>query len=107
MPKREIQNAETHTEVFRRKAISNSALDTQACYHHPTFPALSFHTTLLQPSHFKEYIANEFPSITLNNQSLPVATTNQEPLHKEVDATGVNSLLNTIIPSNVATLDWI
>ena len=107
MPKREIQNAETHAEVFQRKAISNSALDTQACYNHPTFPASSFLTTLLQPSHFKEYIANEFPSITLNNQSLPVATTNQELLCKEVNATGANSLLNTIIPSNVATLDWI
>ena len=74
MPKREIQNAETQAEVFQRKAISNSALDTQAHYNHPTFPASSFLTTLLQPSHFKEYIMNEFSSITLNNQSLPVVT---------------------------------
>ena len=107
MAKKEIQNAETHVEAFRRKALSNSALETQARYNHPTFPASSFLTTLLQPDRFKEYIANEFPSVTLNNQSFPVATTTQEPLRKEVNATGANSLLNSIIPSNIATLDWI
>ena len=49
MAKKEIQNAETHQEVWRRKALSNSVLDTQACYNHPTFPSSSFLTTLLQP----------------------------------------------------------
>ena len=107
MPKKEIQNAETHAEVSRRKGLSNGALDTQARYHHPTLPPASFLTTLLQPDRFKEYIANEFPSITLNNQSLPMTTTNQEPLRKEVNATMANSLLNTVIPSTIATMDWI
>jgi hypothetical protein len=109
MPKKEIQNAETQAEVSRRKAISNSALDTQARYNHPTLPPASFLTTLLQPNRFKEYIANEFPSITLNNQSLPMTTTtrSQEPLRKEVNATIANTLLNTVIPSTIATMDWI
>jgi hypothetical protein len=105
MPRKEIQNAETHAEVFRRKALSNSALDSQARYYHPTFPPPSFLSTLLQPDRFKEYIANEFPSITLNSQS--PRTTNQEPLRKEVNATMANSLLNTVIPTSIATLDWI
>lgn len=38
MTKKSIQNAETHAEISRRKALSNSALDTEACYNHPTFP---------------------------------------------------------------------
>jgi hypothetical protein len=63
MPKRKIQNAETHAEVFQRKALSNNALDTQARYNHLTFSSSSFLPILLQPNHFKEYIANEFPSI--------------------------------------------
>ena len=107
MPRKEIQNAETHAEVFRRKALSNSALDTQGRYNHPTFPPSSFLTTLLQSDRFKGYIANEFPSNTLNNQSLPRTTTTQEPLRKEVNATAANTLLNTVIPTNIATLDWI
>jgi hypothetical protein len=106
-PKNEIQNAEIHAEVSRRKALSNSSLDTQARYNHPTFLPSSFLTTLLQPNRFKEYIANEFPSITLNNKSFPITTTDQEPLRKEVNATIANTLLNTIIPTNIATLDWI
>ena len=36
-----------------------------------------------------------------------MTTTNQELLHKEVNATMANSLLNTVIPSNMATSDWI
>jgi hypothetical protein len=106
MPKKEIQNAETHAEVSRRKALSNGSLDTQARYTHPTFPPSSFLTTLLQPNRFKEYIANEFPSITLNDQSLSMTTTNQEPLRKEVNATMANSLLNTVVPTSVADLEW-
>ena len=107
MPKKEIQNAETHVEMHRRKALSNNALDTQARYTHPTFPPPTFLTALLQPDRFKEYITNEFPSITLDNQSLPMTTTPQEPLRKEVNATVANSLLSKVIPTNVATLDWI
>jgi hypothetical protein len=103
MSKKEIQNAETHAEVLRRKALSNNCLDTQARYTHPSFPPSSFLTTLLQPKRFKEYIANEFPSITLDDQSLSMK---QEPLRKEVNATIANSLLNTVIPSNVADLEW-
>ena len=107
MPKKEIQNAETHAEVSRRKALSNSALETQARYTHPTFPPSSFLTTLLQPSCFTEYIVNEFPSITLKDRSLSMTTTIEEPLRKEVNATMANSLLNTVIPSNIADLEWI
>jgi hypothetical protein len=107
MVKKEIQNAETHAEIYRRKALSNSALDTNSRYSHPTFPPSSFLTTLLQPKRFEEYIANEFPSITLNNQSLPMTTTNQEPLRKEVNATIANTYLNGYLPTNIATLDWI
>jgi hypothetical protein len=106
MSKKVNQNAETHLEVSRRKALSNSVLDTQARYNHPTFPPSSFLTTLLQPDRFKKYIENEFP-FTLNNQSLPVTTTNQEPLRKEVNATMANTLLNTVVPIKIATLDWI
>lgn len=107
MPKKEIQNAETHAEVSRRKALSNNALETQARYTHPTFPPSSFLTTLLQPSRFTEYIANEFPSVTLKDRSLSMTTTIEEPLRKEVNATIANSLLNTVIPSNIADLEWI
>jgi|SRR5882762_3231320 len=104
---KEIQNAETHAEISRRKALSNAALDTQARYNHPTFPPSSFLTTLLQPDRFKEYIANEFPSITLNGQTIPTTSTNQEPLQKDINATMANTLLNTLIPTSIATIDWI
>lgn len=106
MPKREIQNEEIYAEVSRRKALSNSSLDSQARYNHPTFLPSLFLTTLLQPDRFKGYIANEFPSIITSN-TLPMTTTNQEPLRKEVNATVANTLLNTIVPTNVGTLDWI
>jgi protein kinase-like protein len=107
MNKKEIQDAETNAEVLRRKALCNGALDTQARYNHPTFPPSTFLTTFMQPTRFKDYITNEFPSITLSNQTIQTTTTNQEALRKEVNATMANSLLNSIIPTNIATLDWI
>ena len=54
-----------------------------------------------------EYIANEFPSVTLKDRSLLMTTTIEELLRKEVNATMANSLLNTVIPSNIADLEWI
>src|SRR6266446_99441 len=109
MPKKAIQNPEILEEVHQRKNNSNCFLETTARYNHPTYPPSSFLTTLLQPDRFTHYIANEFPSVTLNNHSRPVTSTNQEPLRKEVNATIANSLLNTVGPTivNEATLDWL
>ncbi|KAF8957874.1 hypothetical protein BDZ97DRAFT_1924131 [Flammula alnicola] len=104
MTKKDIKNSEIQAEITRRKALSDRALDTVARYNHPTFPASSFLTTLLQPDRFKNYIANEFPSIILENQTPPVTSTNQESLRKEVNATVANSLLNSRVPSNITTL---
>lgn len=115
MAKKKIVNAEMQEELSRRKAYSNNSIDTQARYMHPTLPASSFLTTLLQPRRFRDYIKNEFPLAVLEDDSddsdetsSPV-TTNQDSLRKEVNATMANSLLNTkILESvNVATQEWI
>lgn len=89
------------------KMISGTSLNVEARYNHPTFPAPSFLTTLLQPERFKEYIQNEFPSIP--EKSRAIITTTKEPLRKEVNATAANTLLNlkTAVPVNIETLDWI
>jgi hypothetical protein len=75
-------------------------------YNHPTFPPATFLTTLIQRERFKEYISNEFPSLNLR---LSVSTTNHEPLHKEVNATIANSLLNAAIPTafQLGTTEWV
>lgn len=100
----DMQNHEIFGEIFRRKALSNGALDVQARYNHPTFPRATFLTTLIQQERFKEYISNEFPHL---NPCL--STTNHEPLQKEVNATIANTLLNTILPNallQVGTVEW-
>jgi len=74
-------------------------------YIHPTFPPATFLTTLIQQERFKEYIANEFPSLNLC-PPLPASTTNREPLRKEVNATTANALLNAIT-SQVGTTEWV
>lgn len=74
-------------------------------YIHPTFPPATFLTTLIQQEHFKEYIANEFPSLNLC-PPLPASTMNRELLRKEVNATTANALLNAIT-SQVGTTEWV
>jgi hypothetical protein len=102
-----MQNSEA-MELLQKKALSNGVLDVQACYNHPTFPSPTFLTTLIQQEHFKEYISNEFGSPDLYLREVST-TMNQELLHKEVNATIANSLLNTIIPYTVqaATTEWV
>ena len=78
-----FNNPELFTEIFRRRDLSNSSLDVHARYNHPTFPAATFLTTLIQQERFSEYISTEFPSF---NNNLRQSTTNHEPLCKEVNA---------------------
>lgn len=98
-------DADVDTEA-RKGYISNSTLNAEARYNHPTFPSVLFLTSFLQPTRFATYIANEFPSVTLDNSTVSL-TTNPEPLRKEVNATFANTMLNTNIPTTIATLDWI
>lgn len=94
-------------EISQRKVLSDGFINTDARYNHPTFPRPSFLTTLTQPERFKDYIAGKFPEAVNNKLSISLMTgTNHEPLHKEVNATIVNTLLNSAIPTNVANLDW-
>jgi hypothetical protein len=83
-------------------------LDVRARYNHPTFPLPTFLTTLTWQECFKEYISNEFGSPDLHLRGVS-STTNQEPLHKEVNATIANSPLNTVIPHavQIATTEWV
>jgi len=99
-----FNNPELFTEIFRRRDLSNSSLDVHARYNHPTFPAATFLTTLIQQERFSEYISTEFPSF---NNNLRQSTTNHEPLRKEVNATIANTLLNTTIPVTIGTTEWI
>ena len=101
-----MQNHALVMETLRRKALSNGVLDTQARYNHPSFPPATFLTTLIQQKRFKQYISNEFPSLNLD---LPVSTTNHEPLHKEINATVANSLLNAAIldAAQVGPSEWV
>jgi hypothetical protein len=103
-----MQNSEV-AELLRRKALSNGVLDTRARYNHPTFPPSTFLTTLIQQERFKEYISNHFGSLNPHLRDASTTTTNQEPLHKEVNATIANSLLNTVLPHavQVASTEWI
>ena len=102
-----MQNSEA-AELLRKKALCNGVLDVRARYNHPTFPLPTFLTTLTQQERFKAYISNEFGSPDLH-LSVASSTTNQEPLHKEVNATIANSLLNTVIPHavQIATTEWV
>ena len=99
-----FNNPELFTEIFQRRDLSNSSLDVHTRYNHPTFPAATFLTTLIQQEHFSEYISTEFPSFSNN---LCQSTTNHELLHKEVNATIENTLLNTTIPITIGTTKWI
>ncbi|KIJ97448.1 hypothetical protein K443DRAFT_9867 [Laccaria amethystina LaAM-08-1] len=103
-----MQNSEV-AELLRRKALSNGVLDMRARYNHPTFPPSTFLTTLIQQERFKEYISNHFGSLNPHLRDASTTTTNQEPLHKEVNATIANSLLNTVLPHavQVASTEWI
>lgn len=95
-----------YAEASRRKALSSSTLDLQARYHHPTFPVLTFLTTLFQPARFALYISKEFPSSD-KNQLYYSTTTNHEPLHKEVNTTIANTLLSTNFPTTQGNREWI
>ena len=77
-------------------------------YIHPTFPPATFLTTLIQQERFKEYIANEFPSLN-PCPPLPTSTTNHEPLRKEVNATAANSLLDAVASTTlqVGPTEWV
>jgi hypothetical protein len=84
-------------------------LDVRARYNHPTFPSPTFLTTLIQRGCFEDYISNEFGSPDLHSKEVST-TTNQEPLHKEVNATIANSLLKTVLPNTAqvaSTNSWV
>jgi len=103
-----MQNSEV-AELLRKKALSNGVLDVRARYNHPTFPSPTFLTTLIQRGRFEDYISNEFGSPDLHSKEVST-TTNQEPLHKEVNATIANSLLKTVLhhTAQVASTDsWV
>ena len=65
-------------------------------------------TALTQQECFKDYISNKFGSPDLHLRGVS-STANHEPLHKEVNATIANSLLNTVLPHaiQVATTEWV
>ena len=105
--KRSLDVESTKAGGVRKGYISNSSLDSDARYNHPTYPPVLFLTTFLQSSRFASYIAHEFPSLTINRQDFSLLATNQEPLRKEVNATYANTLLNTDVPTNIATLQWV
>ena len=94
-------------ELLWKKALCNGVLNVQVCYNHPTFHLPTFLTTLMQEC-FKAYISNEFCSPDLHPR-VASSTTNQELLHKEVNATFANSRLNPVIPHaiKIATTHWV
>ena len=94
-------------ELLWKKALCNGVLNVQVCYNHSTFHLPTFLTTLMQEC-FKAYISNEFHSPDLY-AGVASSTTNQEPLHKEVNATISNSCLNPVIPHaiKIATTHWV
>ena len=67
------------------------------------FPHHSNSARAFQCIHLKQVW---FPDLHL---SVASSTTNQEPLHKEVNATIANFLLNTVIPHTIqiATTEWV
>ena len=96
----DLQNPEVAAMLQKKEAKSR--------YIHPTFPPATFLTTLIQQERFEEYIANEFPSLNLC-PPLPASTTTYEPLHKEVNATAANSLLNAVASTTlqVGATEWV
>ena len=105
MAENRLLDAGSEAEI-RKSSISNFTLNAEARYNHPTFPPVLFLTAFLQPTRFSAYIAHTFPSVTLDTSILPL-TTHPEPLRKEVNATFANTLLNTNVPTTIATVEWI